>query len=118
MGGTLDDAVRCNFSPCRTRPLREVVDKPTIHRRHRRRCCWVSDDLPLEPALANDDDAFAADLAELPLPLLPLIRRLFDESGGEGVTFLLPALPPADEAGFDDPNADADADAEDATDDV
>ena len=71
----------------------------------------------MELLLVNDADAFAVDLSLFPL-LLPLIRRLFDESGGEGVTFLLPALPPLPvevpetEGGFDD------ADAEDITDDA
>lgn len=73
--------------------------------------------MPLELVLANDDEAFAADLPIFP-PLLPLIRRLFDESGGEGVTFLLPALPPLEvpetEGGFDED----DTDVEDATDDA
>ena len=73
----------------------------------------------MELLLVNDADAFAADLSLFPL-LLPLIRRLFDESGGEGVTFLLPALPPLPvevpetEGGFDD----ADADVEDVIDDA
>ena len=69
--------------------------------------------------LVNDADAFAADLSLFPL-LLPLIRRLFDESGGEGVTFLLPALLPEAEDGFDDADADADADvdAEDGAEDA
>ena len=60
--------------------------------------------------VVNDDEAFAADFP-LFLLLLPLIRLLFDESGGEGVTFLLPALPEAED-GFDDTGADADADAD------
>ena len=75
----------------------------------------------LDLLLVNDADAFAADLSLFPL-LLPLIRRLFDESGGEGVTFLLPALPPVEvpetEGGFDDADADADADAEDGAEDA
>ena len=72
----------------------------------------------MELLLVNDADAFAADLSLFPL-LLPLIRRLFDESGGEGVTFLLPALPPVEvpetEGGFDDADADAEDGAEDAS---
>jgi len=79
--------------------LRDVVDNPTIHRRQRRRCCRVvDDDILLDLALPNDAEASVAALPVTPLPLLvlPLIRHLFDELGGEGVTFLLPALPPED----------------------
>ena len=69
-------------------------------------------------AVVNDDEAFVVVLLVAPPLLLPLIRRLFDESGGEGVTFLLPALLLEAEDGFDDADADADAVAEDGAEDA
>lgn len=112
IGGPLEDTVKFNFSPCRTRPLREVVESPTNHRRQSSRCCWSDTvDIPLELTLVllKDEEAFAVEVPIVPLLLLPPIRRRFVDSGGEGVTFLLPALPTEllEVDGFDDVDADA-----------
>ena len=89
IGGPLEDTVKFNFSPCRTRPV----------------------DIPLELTLVllKDEEAFAVEVPIVPLLLLPPIRRRFVDSGGEGVTFLLPALPTEllEVDGFDDVDADA-----------
>lgn len=64
--------------------------------------------------LLKDEEAFADEVPIVPPLLLPPIRRRFVDSGGEGVTFLLPALPTEllEVDGFDDVDADVDADAD------